>query len=134
MLSRALPRAKWRAGPPRKHAAPSSRACFRGSHSGFPVVANARRKHGTHGTRHDAPSFADHPDYAFVEGLAPQRIDGPTFRQPVRPAELVGDLALGRHAEGMEQGGGEVGGGDGTVGGLGGMAVARAVDLAAADA
>src|SRR5205814_64355 len=70
----------------------------------------------------------------FVEGLAPQRLDGAAVGEAVRPAELVGDLALGRHAEGMEQSGGEVGGGDGPIGGLGSVAVTGAVDLAAANA
>src|SRR5207248_1429612 len=47
MLSRALPRAKCRAGSPRKHAALASSACFRRGRLGFPLLANPRRKLGT---------------------------------------------------------------------------------------
>src|SRR5437588_11168929 len=54
MLSRALPEAKRRAGPPRKHAALARSACFRRGRLGFALVANPRRKHGT---RDDALPF-----------------------------------------------------------------------------
>src|SRR5262245_35734538 len=52
----------------------------------------------------------------------------------MRPTELVHDLALGLDAERVEESGGEVGGGDGAVGWLAGVAIGGAVDLAAANA
>src|SRR5262245_36303995 len=68
------------------------------------------------------------------ERLAPKWLDGLSIREPVGPAELVDDLGVGCDAEGVEESGGEVGGGDGAVEGFGGVAATGAVDLAAANA
>src|SRR5262249_55497781 len=65
---------------------------------------------------------------------APQRVHRRAIRQPMRPAELVVDVRIGGQAEGMEQSGGEIGGGHRAVRRLGGMTIARAVNLAAANA
>jgi hypothetical protein len=53
----------------------------------------------------------------------PELLNRPSIREPVGPAELVDDLGVGRDAEGVEESGGEVGGGDRAVGGFGGVAV-----------
>src|SRR5262245_40450408 len=66
--------------------------------------------------------------------LAPERFDGPSVGEPMRPAELIGDFAGGLDAQAVEESGGEIGGGDGAVGGFSGMTIGGAVDLAAANA
>src|SRR5688572_498059 len=61
-------------------------------------------------------------------------VDELAFIQRERPAEPIANLRAWIDAEAMVNGGGEVGGGRGVGVGLGGVAVARAMDNAAANA